>query len=105
MSVPETAKGIRFSPEIQLGHVLQAIVMLVAVGGWAIAGYMSIDKQLATQAAEMALIKQRLSLQERATVETNEQVRAMAAETRAVAGKISDQIADLRTLVAGQGRK
>lgn len=101
----ERRPGIQFSPEIQLGHILQAIVMLVALAGWASAGYMTIDKQLATQAAEMALQKQRLLANELATAELREALRASAAETRQATNKISDQLGDLRTLVAGQGRK
>jgi hypothetical protein len=98
------ASGIKFSPTIELGHVLQALVMLIGIGGWALAGYYTIDRQLSQQGAKMELFQQRLSAYENNANELRDNFRTSVTETRVSLSKISDQIADLRTLVAGQGR-
>jgi cell division protein FtsB len=94
--------GIKFSPTVELGHLLQALVMLAAIGGWGIAGYYSIDKQIAQQAAKMELFQQRLSAYETGSNELRENLRLSVIETRTSLAKISDQLSDLRTLVASQ---
>ena len=100
--IKEPGKFLRFSNTVELGHVLQALVMLLMIGGWALVGYETIQKQLDQHAAEMALFKQRLAGDEALAADERNSERAAASETRQALGKISDQIADLRTLVAGQ---
>ena len=78
--------------------------MLGAIGGWALVGYNTIDKQLNQHAAKMELYQQRLAAYENNAVELRDNLKISVAETRNSLAKISDQIADLRTLVAGQGR-
>lgn len=77
--------------------------MLVAFAGWAIGGYQLIQKQLDQQAAEITLFKERLATYRIATDELRDNLRISVTETRQQLAKISDQIADLRTLVAAQG--
>lgn len=89
--------GIKFTPEIQLGHIIQAIVMIASMAGYALWAYSQIQNQIASQAAQLALVQQRLSTTEAATTELRN-------ETRQTLSKILDQIGDLRTLVASQGR-
>lgn len=96
--------GIRFSPTIELGHILQAIVMLAMFSGWGLYGFNQIQQQLNLQAAQMELFKQRLSSYETNANELRDSFKTSVTETRASLSRISDQIADLRTLVAGQGR-
>ena len=84
--------------------MLQAIIMLAAVGGWALAGYYSIDRQMTQQAAKMDLFQQRLTAYEGSTAELRDNLKLSVAETRSSLAKISDQIADLRTLVAAERR-
>lgn len=100
----EKLGGIKFSPTIELGHVLQALVMMAMLGGWALAGYYSIDRQLSQQAAKLEVFQQRLSAYENNATELRDNLKTSVAETRTALNKISDQISDLRTLVAGQGR-
>lgn len=100
----EKLTGIRWSPTVELGHLLQAVVMLAAIGGWALAGYYTIQQQLGAQATKMELLQQRLADYERNTTELRDNLKASVAETRQSFAKISDQISDLRTLVAGQDR-
>ena len=104
MSEKPIAAGIKFSPTIELGHVLQALVMLAALGGWALAGYYSIDRQMSQQAAKMELFQQRLTAYESNATELRDSFKISVTETRQSLAKISDQISDLRTLVAGQAR-
>ena len=101
---PTASSGIRFSPNIELGHILQAIVMMVALGGWALAGYFTVQQQLNQHAAKMEVFQQRLVAYETSSAELRENLKISVAETRNSLAKISDQIADLRTLVAGQWR-
>src|SRR5579872_2076584 len=61
---PIDKTGIRFSPTIELGHLVQAAVMLAGIMGWALVGYQTITKQLDQHAAEMTLFKQRLTADE-----------------------------------------
>lgn len=99
---PRGGGMLRFSPTIELGHLVQAIVMLGALGGWALVGYQTITKQLDQHAAEMALFKQRLTTEEMALTEVREGLRSAITDTGRRLDKISDQIGDLRTLVASQ---
>ena len=95
---------LRFSPTIELGHVLQAGVVLLMVGGWALVGYQTIQKQLDQNAAELLIFKQRMTTDEAAMAEQREALRSAVSETRQFFTKIADQIADLRALVASQGK-
>lgn len=92
--------GIRFSPNIELGHLLQAIVMLGAIGGWALVGYQTVEKQLSQHEAEMLLFKQRMTADEKDLADLRDALRNSTTETRAILNKISDQLSDLRVLVA-----
>jgi hypothetical protein len=105
-SVPEAGpKGaplFRFSPTIELGHLVQVFAMLLMIGGWAIVGYQAVQKELDQQQAELALFKQRLSADEALAADWRDAERGKVTEIRQQLGKISDQIGDLRTLVASQ---
>lgn len=79
--------------------------MLGAIGGWALVGYMTIDKRLAEQGAENALLKQRTAAVERVAVDLRRENKEQSVEIRGSLAKIVDQISDLRTLVASQSRK
>lgn len=104
MPDPIKPTGIKFSPTIELGHLLQALVMLAAIGGWALAGYYTIQQQLNQQSAKMELFQQRLTAYEGGAAELRDNLKVSVAETRNSLAKISDQISDLRTLVAAQSR-
>jgi len=95
---------LRFSPTIELGHLLQVIALLGAVGGWGLVGYYQVSKQLDFQAAEMALFKQRLTTDETTIAELRDSMKLTASETRQQLAKIIDQLAEVRVLVAGQPR-
>lgn len=89
-----------FSPTIELGHILQALVMLLMVGAWAIVGYQTIQKQLDRQAFDLGMLKQQVIAQKTEINDVRDGLRQSIGETRQQLGKISDQIADLRALIA-----
>lgn len=95
--------ALEWSPVIQLGHVIQALLVLVMVGGWALVGYETIEKQISELSADMALQKQRLSADETAVNDLRTSLSAIASDTRTRLDSIRDQIADLRALLAAQG--
>lgn len=92
--------SIKFSPTIELGHILQALVIISAMGGWAMTGYITIQGQFQRHDADLALLKQRLDQDEKNESQSQARQDAFVAEMRQDLDKISGQLADLRTLVA-----
>ena len=93
----------RFSPTIELGHLIQALVMVGMLGGWALVGYQTIDRQLAQHSAEMELFKQRQGMLEATISELKTNLQTSNNETRTTLNKISDALGELKASVAGQG--
>ena len=91
-----------FSPRIELGHLIQMAAMIIMIGGWAIVGYQTIEKQLSASEAAMELFRQRMVMDEKSLEELRDTLRQTSADTRQQLSKIIDQVADLRTLVASQ---
>lgn len=89
-----------FSPVINFGHLLQAAVVMVTMGGGAITAYVSLHAELDAQRAEfraaLAGHEIRLAAVERAIDDRRQEDRAFQAEMRAALGKIIDQLSDLR---------
>lgn len=92
--------AVRFSPEIQAGHIVQALIMLVGVGGWAISGYVTIQGQFQRQDSEIVLVKQRLDQDEKSSAQDRDDNKTFQASVTKALEKISDQLGDVRTLVA-----
>lgn len=90
----------RFSPTIDLGHLIQLGVALAALSGWALFGYLTIDRQLTNESSQRILLQQRTDQNERAISEMRDSQRLFSAEMRAALEKISLQVSDVRTLVA-----
>ena len=78
---------VRFNPEVNLGHILQVIALTGAV----ITGYVSVQKDLASQRSEyqvaMAGFESRLTVAEHAIAERRSEEREFMAEMR---GKLDD---------------
>lgn len=102
---PRPSKGhnklVSFSPVVELGHILQALLILGTVGWYVFTDYSAINQQLAVHTADIKLLQQRLDIDEAARTQDRADARAFAAEMRTYLDKISQQIADLRTIVAG----
>jgi hypothetical protein len=100
--------GVNFSSTIELGHIIQAGIMLVTLCGWALVGYQRIDRQLVQHQNDMALFQQRMNTDEGRLDQMAAALQAASTETRAALSKIIDQMgdvrADVRAAVAAQGR-
>ena len=90
-----------FSPDITLGHLLQAAVVLIAGGGGILSGYLSLRSDLDTQRAEyrvtLAAHEARLSVAEREIDDRRREERQFQAEMRASLDRVMQTLADMRT--------
>ena len=99
-----------FTPDINLGHLIQAIVVVTTVGGGALGGYLSlradIDLQRGETRAALAGHEARLTVAERLLEERHTEDRQYQSEMRAALDRIMVSLGDLRTeLVQKQDRK
>lgn len=99
-----------FTPDINLGHLVQAVVVVTTVGGGILAGYLSLRADLDLQRAEfraaLAGHEARLGVTEHALDERRTEDRQFQAEMRGKLERVMQAIADLRTeLVQKQDRK
>ena len=99
-----------FNPEITLGHLIQALVLVSTVGGGILGGYVSLRSDLDLQRAEfrVALAGQeaRLNIAERRLEERRIEDRQFQGEMRAALDRVMQALADMRTeIVQKQDRK
>ncbi len=99
-----------FTPDINLGHLLQALVVVTTVGGGIVGGYLSLRRELDVQRAEFEVAlaghEARLTFAERVLDERRTEDHQFQAEMRAALDRVMQAIADLRTeLVQKQDRK
>jgi len=100
----------RFSPEINFGHVMQAAVLLLTVGGGAVTSYISlrgdIDNLRSELEVQITSHELRITAAERALEQRRLDERDFQAEMRSALARIIDAIAELRTqIVQKQDRK
>ncbi|HWB50164.1 MAG TPA: hypothetical protein VG651_13720 [Stellaceae bacterium] len=98
-----------FSPDITLGHLLQAAVVLVAGGGGILGGYLSLRGDIDAGRAEYRVVlaahETRLNQAERELDERRREDRAFQAEMRAALERVMQALGDMRTeLVQKQNR-
>lgn len=99
-----------FTPDITLGHLLQAVVIVTTVGGGILAGYLSLRDDLDRQRAEFRVAiaehEARLGVDERELEQRRTEERQFQAEMRTSLDRVMQAIADLRTeLVQKEDRK
>src|SRR5690349_9070257 len=99
-----------FTPDIQLGHLVQAVVIVSTVGGGILAGYLTLRGDLELQRAEFRVAlaghETRLTVAERVLDERRAEERQFQAEMRAAISHVMQGIGELRTeLVQKQDRK
>lgn len=99
-----------FTPDINLGHLLQALVVVTTVGGGIVGGYLSLRRDLDVQRAEFRVAlaghEARLNFAERVLDERRVEDRLFQTEMRAALDRVMQAIGDLRTeLVQKQDRK
>lgn len=99
-----------FTPDITLGHLVQAMVVVSTVGGGIVGGYVSLRSDLDLQRAEFRVAlaghEARLSEVERQLTQRRAEDRQFQAEMRTALDRVMQAIGDLRTeLVQKQDRK
>jgi hypothetical protein len=99
-----------FSPDITLGHLLQAAVVIVTGGGGILGGYLSLRSDLDMERAEyrvaLAAHETRLSQTERELDDRRREDREFQAEMRAALERVMVTLGDLRAeLVQKQNRR
>jgi hypothetical protein len=99
-----------FSPDITLGHLLQAAVVIVTGGGGILGGYLSLRSDIDLQRTEsrvaLAGHEARLAVVERELDERAREDRQFQTEMRAALDRVMEAIAALRTeLVQKQNRR
>src|SRR5258707_851871 len=99
-----------FTPDINLGHLLQALVVVTTAGGGVLGGYLSLRADIDLQRAEFRVAlaghEARLVVAERLLEERRTEDRQFQAEMRAALDRVIQAIGELRTeLVQKQDRK
>jgi len=99
-----------FSPDITLGHLLQAAVVIITGGGGILGGYLSLRSDLDTERAEyrvaLAGHEARLSEAERELDDRRREDRVFQAEMRAALERVMQTLADMQAeLVQKQNRR
>lgn len=100
----------RFSPEINFGHIMQAGVLVLTVGGGAITSYISlrgdIERLRAEVGVQIASHELRIASAERALEQRRLDDHDFQVEMRAALTRIIEALGDLRTqIVQKQDRK
>ena len=99
-----------FTPDINLGHLVQAVVVITTVGGGILAGYLSLRGDLDLQRAEFRVAlaghEARLTVAERQLDQRRAEERQFQAEMRAPLDRVMQALGELRTeLVQKQNRR
>jgi hypothetical protein len=99
-----------FSPDITLGHLLQAGVVILTGGGGILGGYLSLRSDIDMARAEyrvaLAGHEARLAEAERALDERRQEDRQFQAEMRTALERVMQTLADMRAeLVQKQNRR
>lgn len=93
----------RFSPDVNFGHIMQACVLVLTIGGGAVTSYISlrgdIDRLHAELGVQIAEHELRIVAAERALEQRRLDERDFQGEMRAALGRIIDAIGDLRTQI------
>ena len=110
MSVSHSMLHPHFTPDINLGHLVQAVVVIATIGGGVLGGYLSLRSDLELQRAEfraaLAGHEARLAVAERLIEQRHTEDRQFQAEMRAALDRVMQAIGDLRSdLVRKQDRK
>ena len=97
-----TDKGFwpRFSPEINFGHILQAAVILVTIGGGAITSYLSLRSDIQQVRADLTVKvsehELRIATIERAIDDQHREEHEFQAEMRSAISRVTDMLSDVR---------
>jgi hypothetical protein len=96
----------RFSPEINFGHLLQAVVILVTIGGGAITSYLSLRSDIQQVRADLTVKvsehEVRLATMEHTSEDQRKEVREYQSEMRAAISRVTDILNDVRIQLGRQ---
>ena len=96
----------RFSPEINFGHLLQAAVILVTIGGGAITSYLSLRSDIQQVRADLTVKvsehEVRLATMEHTSEDQRKEVREYQSEMRAAISRVTDILNDVRIQLGRQ---
>lgn len=90
---------LNFTPNVDLGHIIQALVVAGGLGGWAIVGYITIEEQISRVNHQMDLQTQRTETDEHTLSRVQDSQDRFSAEMRTELEKISDKMSDIRVLI------
>ena len=90
----------RFSPEINFGHLLQAAVILVMIGGGAITSYLSLRSDIQQVRSDLTVKvsehEVRLATMEHASEDQRKEVREFQGEMRSAISRVTEILSDVR---------
>jgi hypothetical protein len=90
----------RFSPEINFGHLLQAAVLMVTIGGGAITSYLSLRSDVQQVRSDLTVKvsehELRIATVERAIEDQHKEGREFQSEIRAAIARVTDMLGDMR---------
>lgn len=89
-----------FTRRVDLGHVIQAAMMLLTVGGAGGGLYLSLQSQIAAQAVEYATLQQQVIEQQSSIRQIQDDQRRLTENIDSNLSKLGDELADVRVLVA-----
>jgi len=90
----------RFSPEINFGHILQATVILVTIGGGALTSYLSLRSDIqqvrAALTVKVSEHELRIASIEHTIEDQHREEHEFQAEMRAAISRMTDMLIDVR---------
>jgi hypothetical protein len=99
------ALNLKFTPEISVGDIFKALVVIISIGGYAGATYLQAERQFDSVDRRFALIEQRLEQDEKETLERATAQRDHDAKVSSSLDKISDALGNLAVLVAASNHE
>jgi hypothetical protein len=92
----------RFTPEIQLGHLVQATVFIFGIGGSVLGAYLSLNHTIAQQDTRIALVEVVQKSRDAEDVSWRSEMRAANQSLNNVITQLSREVADLRVAIANK---
>lgn len=93
---------LRFTPEIQAGHIVQAVVFMFTVGGSVLGAYLSLNHSIALQDTRIALVELVQKSRDAGDAAWHGEMRAANQSLNNVITQLSREVADLRVAIANK---
>lgn len=92
----------RFTPEIQLGHLIQASVFVLGMGGSVLGAYLSLTASIARQDTRVAVVEMAQKSRESEDSAWRAETRAAYQNLNSTIVQLSREISDLRVGIANK---